>query len=102
MSRVVVGAHWPTDVLGGMACGVFSGWLGYRLAAGVDWFCRPAVLAGARLFLMLCALVLLASFDSGYPLARLFEQAIALSALGATLLLWAGRVLRKARFPERG
>lgn len=32
LARVAVGAHWPSDVLGGGALGVASGWLGLRAA----------------------------------------------------------------------
>lgn len=31
ISRVLVGVHWPTDILSGIAVGLFSGWLVQRI-----------------------------------------------------------------------
>ena len=31
LSRVFAGVHWPSDILAGMAVGVFSGWLVVRI-----------------------------------------------------------------------
>lgn len=85
-SRVAVGAHWPIDILGGILCGWASAWLGVRLARA--W--RPEenhrVMLGARLFLVGCGVLLLFGHASGYPLARPWEQSIALAALTAHLL----------------
>jgi membrane-associated phospholipid phosphatase len=86
LSRVAVGAHWPMDVAGGILCGWVSGLIGLWLAERYQGLQRPAVLAGVRIFLIACALVLLIDYDSGYPLARPFEQAIALLVLVAHLL----------------
>ena len=33
LSRIVMGAHFPVDVLGGYACGAFSAWMAARLLA---------------------------------------------------------------------
>lgn len=86
LSRVAVGAHWPMDVAGGILCGWLSGLIGLWLAGRWTGLQRPAVLTGVRLFLLGCALVLLVGYDSGYPLARPFEQTLALLVLVFHLL----------------
>ncbi|NTV95501.1 MAG: phosphatase PAP2 family protein [Thiobacillus sp.] len=86
LSRVAVGAHWPMDVAGGILCGWLSGMIGLRLAERFGRLRHPTVLAAVQLFLIACALVLLLRYDSGYPLARPFEQAIAILVLVFHLL----------------
>lgn len=86
LSRVAVGAHWPADIAAGMLCGWAAGLLGLWLSSRLAWQRFPSVLAGVRLFLIGCALVLLIHFDSGYPLARPFEQAVAFLILVAHLM----------------
>jgi membrane-associated phospholipid phosphatase len=31
LSRLYVGVHYPSDVLGGMVVGIFAGWAGWKL-----------------------------------------------------------------------
>lgn len=86
LSRIAVGAHWPMDVVGGSLCGWLSGLLGLHLGKRFAGLGRPAVISGIRLLLAACALILLIDYDSGYPLARPFEQALALAVLVFHLL----------------
>lgn len=85
-SRVAVGAHWPADILGGILCGWLSAWLGVTLARRWALERNPRVMLGVRLALIGCGLQLLLGYESGYPLARPFEQTLALALLSAHLL----------------
>ncbi len=80
-SRIAVGAHWPLDVLGGVVCGWLSGLLGWYWAERSGWWRHAGVLRGMELLLIGCALSLLLNHDRYYPLARPFEQALALLLL---------------------
>lgn len=96
LSRVVVGAHWPLDILGG----AFGGWLGAVL--GVTLARRwPAPAAwtyrfGSGLALLGCNLSLLLLHDSGYPAALWLQRGIGLLAT-AVLLFHLAELLRQRR-----
>lgn len=46
IARVYTGLHWPTDVLGGMVIGIFSG----RIMWGISRFIQPLTEVGLRWF----------------------------------------------------
>ncbi|MCL6516685.1 phosphatase PAP2 family protein [Alicyclobacillus sp.] len=48
VARVYVGVHWPTDVLGGVVVGLFSGWIARRLSRPL----RVITNIGLRIFRM--------------------------------------------------
>jgi membrane-associated phospholipid phosphatase len=86
LARIAVGAHWPLDIAGGMACGWVSALIGLYLTRR---FCNPdnaAVREGIRLLLIACSAYLFFQYNSGYPLARPFEQALSLGVLVYHLL----------------
>lgn len=85
MSRIMVGVHWPLDVLAGMLGGWLSACAGLALAA--RWRLGTSSIGGflAGLFLVVIAAALLVSRHIGYPDAIPFQR-----ALGVLCLLWGG------------
>lgn len=87
-SRIAVGAHWPMDVFAGAACGWFSAWAGWKLAAQWHW---PATLMGQRLLagLFLLFALLLFWLDTGYPQAVGLQMGIAsFTTLACFITVW--------------
>jgi membrane-associated phospholipid phosphatase len=80
ISRVVVGAHWPLDVLMGSGLGLLTAWIAIWLADRFPWGRNPWVHVGLLGFFIAAALALL-NFDPGYPLGRELSVFIASSAL---------------------
>ncbi len=80
-SRMVVGAHWPADVL----AGAFGGWVaagaGTLLAARWRGGLRPTAQRGFALLLVILAVWLLLFHHTGDPQTLPFQRLIAVSAL---------------------
>jgi membrane-associated phospholipid phosphatase len=85
LSRSVVGAHWPLDIL----AGAFGGWLAAVLALELArrtarFGQRRPVQWAIALFLAVCAAWLVIGHpDSGYPQADTFQRAIGICCLAA-------------------
>jgi uncharacterized protein (TIRG00374 family) len=84
MSRMVVGVHWPTDVLGGATIGWLSAAFGMWLAPRIGWGMTPRAQRMFAVALVGGAIALL-FHDSGYPQGRALEIVIAVSALWVAL-----------------
>jgi undecaprenyl-diphosphatase len=88
LSRIAVGAHWPSDVMAGAGLGLLAGVAG----AGAQQRWTNASTLRVRVLLALVVLVcaaVLPRLDLGYPLARPLQ--LGLAALGAAmgaLALW--------------
>jgi membrane-associated phospholipid phosphatase len=80
ISRVVVGAHWPLDVLLGSGLGLLAAWIAIWLANRFPWGRNHWVHLALLGFFIIAALALL-NFDPGYPLGRELSVLVALSAL---------------------
>lgn len=78
LSRIIVGVHWPIDVLTGSAIG----WLAGITAMQVSKHWLPPIRAGLHHFIIFLILTsnayLLILFDSGYEQVRIVEQTVAI------------------------
>jgi membrane-associated phospholipid phosphatase len=85
LSRVMIGVHWPLDLLGGMLGGWAAAWTGLALSARWGW--RTASIGGfaAGLVLLAVAGALLVSRHIGIPAVLPLQR-----VLGAVCLLWGG------------
>jgi peptidoglycan/LPS O-acetylase OafA/YrhL len=93
----MVGAHWPSDALGGAAFGILAGLAGDALARRWPYWRRPRTGVVLALVVLACA-VALAMADTGYPLAVPLQWALAALGAGAALYTLAlhGRAPRAA------
>jgi undecaprenyl-diphosphatase len=85
LSRIAVGAHWPSDVLAGAGLGLLAGQAGAWMAARWPIATRPVGRGVLALVVLACA-VAMAWTETGYPLARPLQ--LVLSALGAGVAAW--------------
>ena len=85
LSRIMVGVHWPLDLLWGMLGGWLGAWLGLALHARRGWRTSSPGGAVAGLVLMGVAASLLVSRHIGIPEAMPLQRLI-----GAACLLWGG------------
>lgn len=83
-SRIMVGAHWPSDALGGAALGILAGAAGDALARRWPYWQRPWASPFFAVIVLACAAFLVTS-DTGYPLAQPLQWLLA--ALGSAVAL---------------
>lgn len=85
LSRVMVGVHWPLDLLGGMLGGWFAAWCGLVLATRRGWKTSNGAGLIAGLVLLVVAGALLFSRHIGMPVVMPLQR-----VLGVVCLLLGG------------
>lgn len=103
LSRIVVGAHWPLDVLAGAAGGWLAAVLGTFWARRWPWGGTPTGRRWLTLILVGCALyALLLHSNTGYPQADIWRHILALLCLcGIAYQLWMERRSRSGIGSDR-
>ncbi|BBB25029.1 phosphatase PAP2 family protein [Amphritea japonica] len=81
LSRVMVAAHWPIDVLVGSALGILVTVAAIKTAQRYALGFRLPTHFFILFLLLTAALMILGGHDGGYPQAHLFAKVIALSSL---------------------
>jgi membrane-associated phospholipid phosphatase len=94
LSRIAVGAHWPSDVLAGAGLGLLAGLAGALASERWRSWSQPSAQAVLALIVLICAATL-ARIDLGYPPALPLQFVLAafgLAVAGVALWrLWAAR-----------
>jgi membrane-associated phospholipid phosphatase len=84
ISRIVVGAHWPIDILAGASLGIICGTMGVYIITRFGWNRSKSVQLIIGFILILSNFYLLLFYNCGY------EQAIYLQSFMAIAVLVAG------------
>ncbi len=86
-SRIMVGAHWPMDIFGGIISGLLAAYLGLTFRRYWSVGTKPILRYFLLAILILCTLFLILYYDSGYPDVLFLQRGL------AAVLLFSGLVL---------
>ncbi|WP_299195146.1 phosphatase PAP2 family protein [uncultured Amphritea sp.] len=81
LSRVMVAAHWPVDILVGSAFGILVAVAAVKTAERLSFGFKPSMHLFIVFLLLVAALMIMSGHDGGYSEALLFGKLIAFSAL---------------------
>lgn len=81
LSRIMVGVHWPLDVLGGAFFGWVNAYLGILWSRHWLWGRRPSAPWVLGAVLIAAAVVLYRNYDIGYVQVRWLQHTVALVCL---------------------
>lgn len=81
ISRIAVGVHWPVDVLGGAALGIFFAIAGFWIISKLGWGSNKAAQLISGFLLILCGFHLLLFYNCKYEQAHYLQIIFALVVL---------------------
>lgn len=93
LSRVMVGVHWPLDLLAGMLGGWLAAWSGLGLSSRFGWKTSSLWGLASGLVLLAIAAALLFSSHIGFPEVMPLQRAV-----GAVCFVWGGWELVQTPF----
>jgi len=81
ISRIAVGVHWPADVLGGAALGIFFAIAGFWIISKLGWGRNKSAQLVVGFILILCGFYLLFFYDCKYEQAYYLQIIFAFAVL---------------------